>query len=362
MSRIVKYTCEVLAGASVNCIIENGEPWFKAVDVANALKYKDTDDAIRTHVADDDKRQQGSFNLNPGKTPGYGSSNLNPGETPGYGSSNLNPLETPGYGSSNFNPVKTTGLKGNWKIAKYINESGLYCLIFGSEMVEAKVFKHWVTREVLPQIRKTGTYMSHEEAVHRITHPTGETKLHYIVRAYITRKYPNVIISTGQGENQITEFQRMDAKAKGYTKGEPDLELKCKLGNGYTDVVAIELKNPNGSNRTTPEQDAYLERLRACNVTTLVTNDYDEVVIFLHEHYKKIQREHTRLLAIKDVPPSKTLNFATNENPQYWCNKLKNHTNFQEECEKRGLSKDVFDMKTKREIASILITFDKEHY
>ena len=94
-------------------------PWFKAIDVAKALKYKDTDWAIRNHVSEDDKRQQGSFDLNPGNSP---------------------------------------GLKGNWKIAKYINESGLYRLIFGSEIEEAKVFKHWVTREVLPQIRKTGSY------------------------------------------------------------------------------------------------------------------------------------------------------------------------------------------------------------
>ena len=65
MSQIVKHACEVLAGASVSCIIENGEPWFKAIDVASAPKYKNTDDAVRRHVADDDKRQQGCFNLNP---------------------------------------------------------------------------------------------------------------------------------------------------------------------------------------------------------------------------------------------------------------------------------------------------------
>ena len=88
-----------------------------------------------------------------------------------------------------------------------------------------------------------------------------------------------MIISAGLGENQTTDFIRMDSKAKGYTKGQPDLELKCKLGNGFTDVVAIELKNPNGSNKTSPEQDAYLERLRGCNVATLVSSSYDEVII-----------------------------------------------------------------------------------
>ena len=39
-----------------------------------------------------------------------------------------------------------------------INESGLYALIFGSKLDSAKRFKHWVTSEVLPQIRRTGTY------------------------------------------------------------------------------------------------------------------------------------------------------------------------------------------------------------
>ncbi len=39
-----------------------------------------------------------------------------------------------------------------------INESGLYALIFGSKLESAKRFKHWVTSEVLPAIRKTGSY------------------------------------------------------------------------------------------------------------------------------------------------------------------------------------------------------------
>ncbi len=109
MCEIVKYACDELGGAEISCIVENGEAWFKAIDVAKALKYKDSDDAIRKHVSEDDKRQQCSFKLNPGKTP---------------------------------------GLQGNWKNAKYINESGLYCLIFGSKLEQAKAFKHWVTRVV----------------------------------------------------------------------------------------------------------------------------------------------------------------------------------------------------------------------
>lgn len=52
--------------------------------------------------------------------------------------------------SRNGNVVKTQ--------TALINESGLYALIFGSKLESAKRFKHWVTSEVLPTIRKTGSY------------------------------------------------------------------------------------------------------------------------------------------------------------------------------------------------------------
>ncbi len=44
-----------------------------------------------------------------------------------------------------------------------VNESGLYSLIFGSKLVSAKKFKHWVTSEVLPSIRKNGGYFANQE-------------------------------------------------------------------------------------------------------------------------------------------------------------------------------------------------------
>ncbi len=91
-----------------------------------------------------------------------------------------------------------------------------------------------------------------------------------------------------------------------------------------------------------------------CNIKTIVGCSYEEITISIHDHYKEV-------LSRALIDETKTLNFATNDNPQYWCNKLKNHSGFQEECQKRGLSKDEFSMKTKREIASILITFDKNH-
>lgn len=107
--------------------IEN-EPWFVGKDVAEILGYSDTNQAIRKRVDDEDKltrRFDGS------------------------------------------------GQKRNMTI---INESGLYSLILSSKMPNAKKFKHWVTSEVLPAIRKHGAYMTDRKA-YDITHDQSGTAL-----------------------------------------------------------------------------------------------------------------------------------------------------------------------------------------
>ena len=89
----------------------NSEPWFVGKDIAEALGYADTKDAIRRHVDVEDKRQ------------------------------------------SRF--TTPSGIQE----MNIINESGLYALIFGSKLPSAKQFKRWVTSEVLPQINRTGGYI-----------------------------------------------------------------------------------------------------------------------------------------------------------------------------------------------------------
>lgn len=86
------------------------EPWFVGKDICDALGYKNHRDAIAKHVDEDDK--------------------------------GVAKCDTPGGVQSVI----------------IINESGMYALIFGSELSEAKRFKRWVTHEVLPQIRKYGSY------------------------------------------------------------------------------------------------------------------------------------------------------------------------------------------------------------
>lgn len=96
----------------------DGEPWFVGKDVAVALGYSNTSKAIITHVADEDKTIKMLPNSQNGKTVG-----------------------------------KTY----------IINESGLYSLILSSKLPSAKEFKHWVTSEVLPSIRKNGAYIRNQE-------------------------------------------------------------------------------------------------------------------------------------------------------------------------------------------------------
>ncbi|MFM7983465.1 MAG: hypothetical protein ACKPKO_29485, partial [Candidatus Fonsibacter sp.] len=75
-----------------------------------------------------------------------------------------------------------------------------------------------------------------------------------------------MIISAGLGENQLTNYMRMDSSKKGYTKGHPDLELKYKMTNGYIDVLALELKNPDESNGLSDHQITYIKKLADNNI------------------------------------------------------------------------------------------------
>lgn len=108
----------------VRILVKDGEPWFVGKDVAKILGYTKLDAMYR--VID----EQDKVKINPQNVENTG--------FPQNGAS-LEP-----------NP--------NVKIMLIINESGLYDAIFASTLPQAKQFKRWVTSEVLPTIRKTGSY------------------------------------------------------------------------------------------------------------------------------------------------------------------------------------------------------------
>lgn len=105
----------------VRSLLINGEPWFVGKDVAEALGYAEPRSAVSKKVDDADR--------------------------------GVAEMETPSG-------------KQNMTI---INESGVYALIFESKLPSAKKFKRWVTSEVLPQIRKSGAYLTDKKA-YDITH------------------------------------------------------------------------------------------------------------------------------------------------------------------------------------------------
>ena len=94
----------------IRTLLINGEPWFVGKDVAESLGYQNSSKALDDHVDNDDKLNNKS--------------------------------------------LSSLGQRGGW----LINESGLYSLILSSQLPNAKKFKKWVISEVLPQIRKTGSY------------------------------------------------------------------------------------------------------------------------------------------------------------------------------------------------------------
>lgn len=78
-----------------------------------------------------------------------------------------------------------------------INESGLYCLIFGSKLEKAKEFKRWVTSEVLPSIRKTGSYTMPSDTI--------DVTQQYLVRTAVSRLAKNSSLAYQRVYHEIYE-------------------------------------------------------------------------------------------------------------------------------------------------------------
>lgn len=111
----------------VRVVMQNGEPWFVAKDVCNILEIKNSRDTLNKCLDEDER--------------------------------GVDNIYTPG---------------GNQEMT-IVSEAGLYSLILRSRKPEAKAFKRWVTHEVLPSIRKTGSYSVGNPTAcqHAVTHTPG---------------------------------------------------------------------------------------------------------------------------------------------------------------------------------------------
>lgn len=216
-------------------VIEN-EPWFVGKDVANILGYANTKDAISSHVEEDDKTIiQRSENTT---------------------------LEIPNRGLT------------------FINESGLYSLIFSSKLPNAKKFKRWVTSEVLPTIRKHGMYATEElldnpdVAIAAFTALKAEREKRKLLEAQIETDKPKVIfaeaVDAAQTSILVGDLAKL-LKQNGINTGQKRLfewlrtngYLISRKGNDYNsptqksmELGLFEIKertinNPDGSIRIT---------------------------------------------------------------------------------------------------------------
>lgn len=139
---------------------ENGEPWFVAKDVCDVLEIQNPTDALKS--LEEDER-------------------MTLDNTEGH-----------------------SGKRGGAQFFNVVNESGLYALIFKSRKPEAKAFRKWVTSEVLPALRKTGTYTNPANAGRKGPHKWGAGELSTAALAAEFRAFRSFALAAGLKGNPAT--------------------------------------------------------------------------------------------------------------------------------------------------------------
>ena len=150
----------------IRTVMIDGEIWFVGKDVASALQYKDTSDALKKHIDNEDKL------------------------------------------------TRRFADSGQFREMYVINESGLYALIFGSKLDKAKEFKHWVTSEVLPSIRKTGSYSANQVNVNFSPSPSETMKVGEAVK--MGEFLWKLTLASGGTMNQVVEAVRFMWESHGF--------------------------------------------------------------------------------------------------------------------------------------------------
>lgn len=164
----------------IRTVLIDNEPYFVGKDVAEALGYSNTRDALIKHVDAEDKADVAFHD-----------------------------------GSQRRNMVG-------------INESGLYALVFGSKLESAKKFKHWVTSEVLPALRKTGSYEM----------PKKEMPVSHIERLASVNNAAKILTSLLEKAGCNSKIQLLTVKQL-YAKAEVVLPIEIEADKQYWDTVHI---------------------------------------------------------------------------------------------------------------------------
>lgn len=207
----------------IRTVTINNEPWFVGKDVATALGYSNPQKAVRDHISEEDR--------------------------------GVNEMDTP---------------SGRQNLA-IINESGLYALIFGSKLESAKRFKHWVTSEVLPAIRKTGSYQKPM---------TTDQKIQLLA----------------QGNVELTEkIEKVNDDLQEFKKDMPLLALECQKITRAKNQKVVPLmggknapayKNKSLMHKVYGDIDAQLRREFGVNTYKAIKRNQCDLAISIIEAYK----------------------------------------------------------------------------
>lgn len=210
--------------------------YFKAKDVATFLGYKNTNQAIKDHVWESNKF------------------------TTDNSPRDLIPQ------NNKFNTI-------------FINESGLYQLIFSSKLEIAQKFQRWVFETVLPQIRQLGQYSFNNTTIkpNLTFNIESEYDIHKQVVNFLKVKYPFILLSIQNGELQNDTYsKRIKSYETGYESGSFDIIIN-NLNKNYNGF-AIELKSPTGKGVISENQLTMQKKYEMNNFKTLISNNYNEIL------------------------------------------------------------------------------------
>ena len=177
-------------------------------------------------------------------------------------------------------PPKQNDNRG--KYYTIINEPGFYELVFGSKLEFAKKFRQWVFNIVLPSIRKYGQYKMFDSPWNKMIMISNEKELHFKVVNLIRNFYPDSILVAGLGENQDTEEKRLDSYKKGYGRGQPDL-IVLNYHNYYRGLC-IEFKSPTNNYEVSESQLKMKDKYIKNNYAFILSNDYDKISKLVHKY------------------------------------------------------------------------------
>ena len=167
----------------LSVIKRQGDIWLRGKTIAEISGYSNPLKATRKHVDSEEKRE-------------------------------ISELEPKSRGAHFGHPFKNRQRR-----TIYINESGLYSLILHFKLESDCAFKQWVTKDVLPSIRKSGRYdygINHKYDDNLTFKIENETDLHVKVVAFLKKSFPHSLFTVTLGRNQCTSVMRIDFYRKGY--------------------------------------------------------------------------------------------------------------------------------------------------